>query len=123
MRNQSSASTWWILLTAALCYPGCSRESQESQAEIPTLDVYDFVARGRMSRERGVRPTDVARMDNNGEILLACLEPVSDEELESRGVKFLRSQLELLVDWNLLDYDAENESYETTVNVFGVEKA
>ncbi len=76
-----------------------------------------------MSRERGTRPVDIVRMDNNGEILLACLEPTSTETLESKGIKFRHSQLELLVDWNLLDYDAKNETYHTTIYVYGEEKA
>jgi hypothetical protein len=37
------------------------------------LDEYDLVARGKMSQNRGMHPVQIARMDNNGEILFACM--------------------------------------------------
>jgi hypothetical protein len=88
-----------------------------------TLDKYDVVARGKMSRDRGKRPVQIARMDNNGEILLACLEAKTVDELKSKGITFKQSQMELLVDWNLLDYDSKATTYRTTIHVYGPEKA
>ncbi|MGD9345303.1 MAG: hypothetical protein PVH84_05535 [Candidatus Aminicenantes bacterium] len=88
-----------------------------------SLDTYDVVARGKMSRVRGKRPVEIARMDNNGEILLACLEEKTIEELNSTGIKFLKSQLELLVDWDLLEYDRKTKTYRTTIYVYGPERA
>jgi hypothetical protein len=52
-----------------------------------TLDNYDVVARGKMSRGRGKRPVQIARMDNNGEILLACLEAKTVELTETDEMK------------------------------------
>jgi hypothetical protein len=88
-----------------------------------TLDKYDVVARGKMSRDRGIRPVQIARMDNNGEILLACLEAKTTDDLKSSGIEFNQSQLELLVDWDLLKYDRKNKTYRTTIHVYGTEKA
>ncbi|MEE9501923.1 MAG: hypothetical protein V3V48_07595 [Candidatus Aminicenantaceae bacterium] len=88
-----------------------------------TLDNYDLVARGKMSRDREKRPVQIARLDNNGEILIACLEAKSVEQLISIGIKFQQSQLELLVDWNLLEYDRKNKTYKTTIHVYGTEEA
>ena len=58
-------------------------------------------------------------MDNNGEILLACVEPRIAEQLEMSGIQHLRSQLEFLRDWRLLEYDSASKTYRTTVHVYG----
>jgi hypothetical protein len=76
-----------------------------------------------MSRDRGQRPVQIARMDNNGEILLACVEAKTIDDLNSSGINFMQSQLELLVDWDLLEYDRKNKTYRTKIHVFGSEKA
>jgi hypothetical protein len=91
--------------------------------EPTTLDKYDLVARGKMSQDRGRRPVQIARMDNNGEILFACIEAKTIEQLKSAGLKFLQSQLELLVDWNLLEYDRKDKTFKTTIHVYGTDKA
>jgi hypothetical protein len=76
-----------------------------------------------MSRDRGARPQQIARMDNNGEILFACLEAKDIDQLKESGIKFLQSQLDLLVDWDLLIYNRKNKTYETTIHVYTPEKA
>jgi hypothetical protein len=76
-----------------------------------------------MSRDREKRPVQIARMDNNGEILIACLEAKTVDKLKSSGIEFLQSQLELLVDWNLLEYDRKNKNYRTTIHVYGANRA
>jgi len=43
--------------------------------------------------------------------------------LKSIGIKLRQSQLELLVDWNLLDYDRKKQTYRTTIHVYGAEKS
>lgn len=100
-----------------------SHDPVKKEDKPSTLDKYDVVARGKMSRDRGMRPVQIARMDNNGEILLACLKARTVEELKSHGIKFLKSQLELLVDWDLLEYDRKNKTYRTTIHVYGSEQA
>ena len=58
-------------------------------------------------------------MDNNGDILQACVEPRTAEQLDASGIRHLRSQLELLRDWHLLEYDGASKTYRTTVHVYG----
>ena len=99
------------------------QDSVVNKDKLSTLDKYDVVARGKMSRERRVRPVQIARMDNNGEILLACLVAKTVDDLKSDGIKFKQSQLELLVDWALLEYDRKKKTYRTTIHVYGTEKA
>jgi hypothetical protein len=109
---------------AILCsQAGFTLNFQKKTGDPTTLDEYNLVARGKMSRDRTTRPLQIARMDNNGEILLACLEAKTVGELKSKGIKFLPSQLELLVDWTLLEYDRKNKSYKTTIHVYGSKKA
>ena len=76
-----------------------------------------------MSGKRGARPDTIVRMDNNGQILLACSTPKTTEQLQSLGIKFQQSQLELLIDWKLLEYGRKEKTYTTTIHVYGPEKA
>jgi hypothetical protein len=100
-----------------------SKDFSKDKRKLSTLDEFDLVARGKMSQTRGMRPAQIARMDNNGEILFACVEPKTVEQLISIGIEFQRSQMELLLDWNLLEYDRKNKTYRTTIHVYGAEKA
>ncbi len=111
----------FLLISSSLSI--ATQESKQEKSKPPTLDEYDLVARGKMLQSRGMRPVQIARMDNNGEILLACAEAKTVEQLISIGIKFRQSQMELLVDWNLLDYDRKNKTYRTTIHVYGEEKA
>ena len=123
MQKQISAMTLIIVLAAASWHPGFSLKYQDGKDNPTAIEDYDFVARGKMSQERGARPEQIARMDNNGEILLACLDAKTPGQLKSIGIPFLQSQLELLVDWNLLEYDRNKKTYKTTIHVYGIEKA
>ena len=123
MKRFRVSSALLILMVVLLLQAGCSGDAPPREGGPPTFDEYDFVARGRMSRDRGLRPADIVGMDGNGDILLACLDPKTVEELESGGTKFIRSQLELLTDWGLLKYSAEDETYQTAVHVYGPEKS
>jgi hypothetical protein len=100
-----------------------SQDPKRDKDEPSTLEKYDVVARGKMSLDRGERPVQIVRMDNNGEILFACVNAKTIEQLKSIGIKFRQSQLELLIDWNLLEYDRKNKTYRTTIHVYGAEKA
>ena len=123
MKQFRFLSALLILLVALILQAGCSGDTPPRESGPPTFDEYDFVARGRMSGDRGLRPADIVGMDGNGDILLACFEPKTVEELESGGTKFIRSQLELLTDWGLLKYSPEDKTYHTAVHVYGPEKS
>ena len=121
---QKTKQIFFCLLTFLFIPSFISAVSQESTKDKPsTLDEYDLVARGKMSQNRGMRPVQIARMDNNGEILFACVEAKTIEQLKSLGITFRQSQMALLVDWNLLEYDRKNKTYKTTIHVYGAEKA
>lgn len=100
-----------------------SQDPKRNKDEPSTLDKYDLIARGKMSQDRGKRPVQIARMDNNGDILFSCVEAKTSTQLKSIGIQCRQSQLELLVDWNLLEYDRKNKTYRTTIHVYGAEKA
>jgi len=112
-----------IVLAAVFWLPDLAQALQEHRNDPSTLDGYDLVARGKMSQARRIRPDQIARMDNNGEILIACLKAKTADELKSSGIEFLQSQLELLVDWDLLEYDRKNKTYRSAIHVYGSEKA
>ncbi|MFC2157787.1 hypothetical protein ACFLT9_08125 [Acidobacteriota bacterium] len=111
-----------LILVTFSANPIFTLEQEEEIDDPLTLDKYYLVVRGKMAPSRGIRPQQVALMDNNGELLLACLTVKSIEELRSSGIKFKLSQLELLVDWNLIKYDREAQTYKTTVHIYGSSK-
>ena len=124
MQKRIRATALVIVLAIASCLPGFALNIQERRDNPSTIDEYDLVARGKFSQSRVSRPEQVARMDNNGEILIACMEAKTADHLRrSSGITFLQSQLELLVDWNLLEYDRKSKTYKTTIHVYGIEKA
>lgn len=123
MSNLRKFLLFALILAIFVWHPVYSQDDQGKQEESTTLDDYQLVVRGKMSQERGARPGQIARLDNNGEILLACLEAKKIKQLKSSGIKFRQSQLELLVDWNLLAYDRKSKTYKTTIHVYGPEKA
>jgi hypothetical protein len=123
MQKKIYATASMILLAAAIWLPSNGLEFQERRDNPSSINDYDLVARGKFSQGRDSRPEQIARMDNNGEILFACLEAKTSDQLESSGIDFLQSQLELLVDWNLLEYDRKNKTFKTTIHVYGIEKA
>ncbi|MFC2161250.1 hypothetical protein ACFLRW_00800 [Acidobacteriota bacterium] len=112
-----------LILAANLFQPLHPQESQKSKTTFPRFEEYQFVARGKMSSDRGLRPNQIVGMDNNGELLLACIEPQTTGQLRSRGITFFQSQLELLIDWNLLIFKDKDNTYKTTIYIYSPEKA
>ncbi len=53
----------------------------------------------------GARPDNIVRLENNGEILLACIQGKTSEELRKQGLQISNSQIELLVQSRLLELD------------------
>ena len=112
-----------FILAGSLFQPLFPQDTQKSKTDFPSFNEYQFVARGKMSQKRRARPGQIVRMDNNGEILLACIKPQTIDQLKARGIKFFQSQLELLIDWNLLVFNRRDKAYKTTVHIYGSEKA
>jgi len=112
-----------FILAASLFQPLFPQDSQKSKTASPSFNEYQFVARGKMSGQRRARPDQIVRMDNNGEILLACIKPQTTDQLKAIGIIFFQSQLELLIDWNLLVFNRKDNTYKTTIHIYGPEKA
>jgi len=120
MSNKIYLITGLILVLAITHF---AQDADRSAQDPTTLDEYQFVARGKMARTRGINPNQIARLDNNGEILFHCVTAKSIDQLSALGISFHRSQLELLTDWDLLVHDRKNKTYKTTVHVYGPPKA
>jgi len=112
-----------LILAASLFQPLLPQDSQKSKTASPSFNEYQFVARGKMSGQRGARPNQIVQMDNNGEILLSCIKPQTTDQLKAMGITFSLSQLELLFDWNLLVFNRKDNTYKTTIHIYGPEKA
>lgn len=52
-------------------------------------------------------PQNIIDLDNNGEILLACITGKTVDEIKSLGIDFNESQIRLLKDWKLLEEDGK----------------
>jgi hypothetical protein len=99
---------------------GYAQEIVYSGTDEPPFEKYKLNFRGKIARHK---PTlrDIIFLDNNGEILLACLEGKTRAQLEATGIQCLASQLQLLTDWSLLTVD--KDVYETAIPIYGKEKA
>lgn len=69
-----------------------------------TFESYDF---SQFISSAGQSPQQIIKLDNNGEILLACMGGKTREQLKAAGIKFAESQLELFKTLRLLE---ENET-------------
>ncbi|MBZ5551724.1 MAG: hypothetical protein LAO21_03310 [Acidobacteriia bacterium] len=75
--------------------------AQESaKSKIVRFDDFDF---SQFVTSSGQSPQQITRLDNNGEILLACVKGITRDQLRASGVRFVESQIELLKTWRLLE--------------------
>lgn len=58
-------------------------------------------------------PNNIVRLDNNWDLLIALRTPKTIKELDSIGIKFSYSQLELLKQWKLIRVN--NKMYQTNI--------
>ncbi|NIM20278.1 MAG: hypothetical protein GTO51_08610 [Candidatus Latescibacteria bacterium] len=86
--------------------------------EAATLDQYDIIFYGSSTRSS---PNIIMRLDNNAEILLACVSGRTQEGLKEAGFRFTESQLTLLEEWGLLESD--EDVLKTAFPVIDLEKA
>ncbi len=82
---------------------------QEGDSDTNALKKYDIIQYATVS---GYGPRNIALLDNNGDILLACKMGVTEEGLKKKGISYTESQVVLLEAWRLL---AENEDTLKTV--------
>jgi hypothetical protein len=64
------------------------------------FDSYQF---SQFISAAGQSPQQITKLDNNGEILLACIKGKTREQLHTVGIQFGESQIELLKTWRLLE--------------------
>ena len=69
------------------------------------FDRYDF---SQFISSAGQSPQQIIKLDNNGDILLACIEGSTRDQLKASGVPFVESQIELLETWRLIEEQEGN---------------
>ena len=86
-----------LFLSAHLAYAAGEPEAFEDFA------LFQYIA------STGLSPAYVMGLDSNGDLLLACREPKSIEQLRAEGLEFTASQVELLRAMRLLRKDGEGK--------------
>lgn len=109
----------FMLLILTLFLVGCGAIDTEPVRQVhdPSLKDYHIVQYISASRSG---PAKMMRMDNNGDILLSCLEGCTRETLDSLGIPWTDSQLELLEVYRLLD--RKGKRYTTSFPILDPEK-
>jgi hypothetical protein len=91
-----------------------SQETTSDDNYPKDFKVYDFTLFGGASL---LSPSQIVKIDNNWEILLACLSEKTKNELRSMGITFTESQLHLLQLMRFLDIN--NEKLKTKMPILG----
>ncbi|MDH4156549.1 MAG: hypothetical protein OEW00_04655 [candidate division Zixibacteria bacterium] len=73
-------------------------------ADTPQLSDYDVIQYAMID---GFGPQNIMELDNNGEIVLACVNGTTEDELRKLGISFVQSQVTLLKTWRVLQLDGE----------------
>lgn len=94
-----SVSKILVIFTAAVSLVSTGLSAQD---EVPNLD--DFVFH-MVASTRGVMPETIIRLDNNWQILNACIEGKTYQELVEAKIPFTQSQMQIMLMWGLLEGD------------------
>lgn len=87
---------------------------QETTIGLDKYDISQYVS------ITGASPQNIIDLDNNGEILLACISGLTIDQIKSIGIHFNASQIRLLEDWRLLK--EKNNVLKTTFPILSAEK-
>ena len=101
MDKEKRIILFWVLLIIA---PACFSQNSKEIG----LDKYKITCFTSVS---SMSPDNIIRMDNNGQILLSCVSGKTVKQFDSLGITYTQSQLQLLVNWDLLFM--ENDIYTT----------
>ena len=81
------------------------------------LDKYDI---SLYISTTGASPQNIINLDNNGDILLACISGKTIDQIKSMEINFTASQIRLLKDWRLIK--EENKILKTTFPILNADK-
>ncbi len=82
-----------------------------------SLDKYDI---SQYISTTGASPQNIINLDNNGDIILACISGKTIDQIKSMEIDFTASQIRLLKDWRLLK--EENKILKTTFPILNADK-
>lgn len=88
--------------------------------EINTLTFKDYRLIQFISSS-GSTPQNIINLDNNGEIILACVNGKTREQLQTMGIQFVESQIKLLKTWRVLR--EENDVLKTSFPILDADAA
>ena len=94
------------LLITMICL--CSVNSAQSMKKTeqtdttPKLSDYELI---QYIATSGSSPQSISKLDNNSEILIACIDGKTREQLKSANIRFNESQIKLLKTWRILKED------------------
>ena len=118
MRKTALIIPQTILLTLFVCINSCGQETEDVEDYPADMDKYAFTFYG--GGDNILAPQAVVRVDNNWEILLACLEGKTKSELQAAGIDFRDSQLMLLLAMQFLEL--RGNRLKTTLPILGAKK-
>lgn len=105
MKRMAATVLAMALLTSALSAAGTVAPAGEEPRSLDEFEILQYVA------ARKYPPSVSIALDNNGQILLACRQGRSVEELRESGLEFAESQIELLIAMKLMIRDSRGDLY------------
>ena len=93
---------------------GQEKDGEKNPIKLDKYDINQFIATS------GSSPQNIINLDNNADILLACISGKSIDDIKSMKIDFTESQIRLLKDWRLLK--EENNTLKTTFPILNAEK-
>lgn len=105
MKRMAASVLAMALLTSALSAAGTVAPAGEEPRSLDEFEILQYVA------ARKYPPSVSIALDNNGQILLACRQGRSVEELRESGLEFAESQIELLIAMKLMIRDSRGDLY------------
>ena len=89
---------------------------QEPSRKTKTLTLKDYDINQFISSSDST-PENIMKLDNNREIILACVKGKTREQLQTEGIEFVESQIKLLKTWRILQED--NDTLKTSFPILG----
>ncbi len=90
-----------ICVVAVVAAGAAGATAQETPEKLSDFEVHQYVA------SAGFSPASLMELDSNDEILLACREPRTREELMTANIEFIESQIVLLRSMRMLKLEGD----------------